>query len=129
MSPVEYRTILIYRPMYPLFPINDVCRKTCLDTFGEHAAHCREFPGFKCRHDLIRDVLIFLGMHEYLWRKRHMWSFWLIHKRGNQHFGWRMFYTWMGRRQNAYVDLTVFFRLLEWGSKILLSAILFFFFF
>ncbi|GJW95379.1 ribonuclease H-like domain-containing protein [Tanacetum coccineum] len=25
--------------------------------FGEHAVHCKELPGFKYRHDLVRDVL------------------------------------------------------------------------
>ncbi|KAJ0468913.1 hypothetical protein HanIR_Chr14g0702081 [Helianthus annuus] len=34
-----------------------VCHKLCLDSFGEHAVHCRELPGFKYRHDLVRDVL------------------------------------------------------------------------
>ncbi|KAJ0771049.1 putative exostosin [Helianthus annuus] len=60
MSPVEYRTILKYRLMIPLFPVDEVCpvcHKACLDSFGEHAIHCRELPGFKYRHDLVRDVL------------------------------------------------------------------------
>ncbi|XP_076901857.1 uncharacterized protein LOC143556417 [Bidens hawaiensis] len=60
MSPVEYRAILKYRLMVPLFPVDDpcpVCRKACLDSFGEHAVHCKELPGFKYRHDLVRDVL------------------------------------------------------------------------
>ncbi len=60
MSPVEYRTILRYRLMIPLFPVDEVCpvcRKACLDTFGEHAVHCKELPGFKYRHDFVRDVL------------------------------------------------------------------------
>ncbi|KAJ0542228.1 putative reverse transcriptase domain, exostosin [Helianthus annuus] len=60
MSAVEYRAILKYRLMVPLFPVDDpcpVCRKSCLDTFGEHAIHCKELPGFKYRHDLVRDVL------------------------------------------------------------------------
>ncbi|MCI56077.1 auxilin-like protein, partial [Trifolium medium] len=59
MSQAEYRTILRYRLMIPLFPKDEVClvcRKACLDTFEEHAAHCRELPGFKDRHDLVRDV-------------------------------------------------------------------------
>ncbi|KAK2440731.1 hypothetical protein QL285_012108 [Trifolium repens] len=59
-SPIEYRTILKYRLMIPLFPIDEVChvcRKACLDNFGEHAVHCREFLGFKYRHDFVRDVL------------------------------------------------------------------------
>ena len=33
------------------------CRKACLDTFGEHEVHCKELPGFKYRHDMVRDVL------------------------------------------------------------------------
>ena len=60
MSPVEYRTILRYRLMIPLFPIDEVCpicRKACLDTFGEHAVHCKELLGFKYIQDFVRDVL------------------------------------------------------------------------
>ncbi|XP_022040435.1 uncharacterized protein LOC110942984 [Helianthus annuus] len=60
MSAVEYRAILKYRLMIPLFPVDEpcpVCRKVCLDTFGEHAVHCKELPGFKYRHDLVRDIL------------------------------------------------------------------------
>ncbi|GJR85325.1 hypothetical protein Tco_0209336 [Tanacetum coccineum] len=34
-----------------------VCRKACLDSFGEHAVHYKELPGFKYRHDMVRDVL------------------------------------------------------------------------
>ncbi|KAJ0483535.1 putative exostosin [Helianthus annuus] len=46
--------------LVPLFPVEDlcpVCRKACLDSFGEHAVHCKELLGFKYRHDLVRDVL------------------------------------------------------------------------
>ncbi|KAL7603985.1 hypothetical protein Lser_V15G19890 [Lactuca serriola] len=60
MSPVEYRTILKYRLMIPIFPAGEicpVCRKAGLDSFGEHAVHCKELPGFKYRHDMVRDVL------------------------------------------------------------------------
>ncbi|GJZ02795.1 hypothetical protein Tco_0520756 [Tanacetum coccineum] len=42
MSLVEYHTILKYRLMIPLFPVNaicPVCRMACLDSFGEHAVH------------------------------------------------------------------------------------------
>jgi len=45
--------------MIPLFSIDEVCsvyRKVCLDTFGEHVVHCKEFSGFKYRHDFVRDV-------------------------------------------------------------------------
>ncbi|GJY38475.1 hypothetical protein Tco_0424839 [Tanacetum coccineum] len=34
-----------------------VCRKVCLDSFEEHAVHCKELPGFKYRRDMVRDVL------------------------------------------------------------------------
>ncbi|KAJ0481756.1 putative exostosin [Helianthus annuus] len=60
MSAVEYRAILRYRLMIPLFPVDEpcpICRKACLDSFGEHAIHCKELPGFKYRHDWVRDVL------------------------------------------------------------------------
>jgi len=46
--------------MIPLFPIDEVCavcRNACLNTFGEHVVHCKELPGFKYRHDFVRDVL------------------------------------------------------------------------
>ncbi|GJR29728.1 hypothetical protein Tco_1105960 [Tanacetum coccineum] len=35
----------------------DHVRKVCLDSFGEHAVHYKKLPGFKYRHDLVRDVL------------------------------------------------------------------------
>ncbi|KAK9048234.1 hypothetical protein SSX86_016863 [Deinandra increscens subsp. villosa] len=60
MSAVEYRAILKYRLMIPIYPNDEpcpVCRKACLDSFGEHAVHCKELPGFKYRHDWVRDVL------------------------------------------------------------------------
>ncbi|GJU59436.1 putative ribonuclease H-like domain-containing protein [Tanacetum coccineum] len=61
MSPVEYYTILKYRLMIPLFFVDaicPVCRKACLDSFGEHAVHCKELPRFKYQHDMVRDVLL-----------------------------------------------------------------------
>ncbi|MFS8029942.1 putative exostosin [Helianthus anomalus] len=61
MSAVEYRSSLKYRLMIPMFPNDEtcsVCRKACLDKYGEHALHCRELPGFKYRHDFVRDTLM-----------------------------------------------------------------------
>nr|GEW54064.1 auxilin-like protein [Tanacetum cinerariifolium] len=46
--------------MIPLFLVDvicPVCRKACLDSFGEHSVHCKELPRFKYRHDMVRDVL------------------------------------------------------------------------
>ncbi|GKA89211.1 hypothetical protein Tco_0811023 [Tanacetum coccineum] len=59
ISPLEYRTILKYRLMitFSVDVICLVCRKACLDSFGEHAVHCKDLPGFKYRHDMVRDVL------------------------------------------------------------------------
>ncbi|RHN81003.1 hypothetical protein MtrunA17_Chr1g0194331 [Medicago truncatula] len=62
MSSVEYRTILRYRLMIPLFPVDDVCfvfRKVCLDTFVKHTVHCKELLGFKYKYDFVRDVIFF----------------------------------------------------------------------
>ncbi|GJV81438.1 putative reverse transcriptase domain-containing protein [Tanacetum coccineum] len=60
MSPVEYRTILKHHLKILLFSVDaicPVCRKACLDSFGEHAVHCKELPGFKYRHDMVRGIL------------------------------------------------------------------------
>ncbi|CAK8572934.1 unnamed protein product [Lathyrus sativus] len=60
MSMVEYYTILKYLLMIPLFPVDEVCPifpNVCLDTFRKHAIHCKELPGFKYRHNLVRDIL------------------------------------------------------------------------
>ncbi|XP_076930364.1 uncharacterized protein LOC143595136 [Bidens hawaiensis] len=60
MSLVEYRTILKYHLMIPLFPFDEICHvccKACLDSYGVHTVHCNELSGFKYRHDLVRDVL------------------------------------------------------------------------
>ena len=60
MSLVKYCTILRYRLLIPLFPNNKVChicRKACLDNFGEHVVHCKELHGFKYKHNFVRDVL------------------------------------------------------------------------
>ncbi len=60
MSAVEYRAILKYYLMIPMFPVDEpcpVCKKACLDKFGKHAFSCKEMSGFKYRHDLVRDAL------------------------------------------------------------------------
>ncbi|KAJ0744564.1 putative exostosin [Helianthus annuus] len=61
MSAMEYRSILKYCLMIPMLPNDETCplyRKACLDKYGEHALHCRELPGFKYRHDFVRDALM-----------------------------------------------------------------------
>ncbi|GKD17184.1 hypothetical protein Tco_1206342 [Tanacetum coccineum] len=60
MSPMECRTILKYRLMIPLFPVDEmcpICRKACLDSYGDHTVHFKELPGFKYRHDMVTGVL------------------------------------------------------------------------
>jgi hypothetical protein len=59
MSPVEYRTILRFRLMIQLFPINEVCpvcRKACLDTFWEHDVHYKELSA-------LSTGMTLLGIH------------------------------------------------------------------
>ncbi|KAJ0523272.1 putative exostosin [Helianthus annuus] len=60
MSAIEYRAIVKYRLMIPMYPEDEtcpICRKACMDKYGEHAVHCKELLGFKYRHDWVRDVL------------------------------------------------------------------------
>ncbi|KAL9255310.1 hypothetical protein AKJ16_DCAP16367 [Drosera capensis] len=60
MRPIEYRAVLKYRKMVPLFAENSVCpccRQHVLDVNGDHAVHCANSPGVKNCHDTIRDVL------------------------------------------------------------------------
>ncbi|GJS50794.1 hypothetical protein Tco_0624156 [Tanacetum coccineum] len=63
MSALEYRTILKYRLMIPLFPVDEpcpVCHKVCLDSFGEHASFAKKLPGFKYRMIWLgSDILVF----------------------------------------------------------------------
>ncbi|KAJ0467899.1 putative exostosin [Helianthus annuus] len=60
MSVVEYRAIHKYWLIIPMYPEDEtclICRKACMDKYGEHAMHCKELPEFKYRHDWVRDVL------------------------------------------------------------------------
>ncbi|KAL5704885.1 hypothetical protein ACHQM5_023249 [Ranunculus cassubicifolius] len=66
MSHIEYCTILRYWLMILIFPADEmypVCHKACLDEFSEHAVHCKNYPGFKYRHDHVRDTVF-----DMLWR-------------------------------------------------------------
>jgi len=59
MSLAEYHTILIHHLMIPLFLIDEVCPvylKTCQDTFGKHAIHCKELLSCKYIHDFVGDA-------------------------------------------------------------------------
>ncbi|MFS7986034.1 putative exostosin [Helianthus anomalus] len=61
MSAVEYKAILKYWLMISMYPEDEtcsICRKTCMDKYGEHAVHCKELPRLKYRHDWVRDVLL-----------------------------------------------------------------------
>jgi len=59
MSSVEYRTILRYRLMIPLFPISEVCpifRKVCLDTFGSMSFIVRSFSALSTYMTLLGNI-------------------------------------------------------------------------
>ncbi|KAJ0906645.1 hypothetical protein HanRHA438_Chr07g0289701 [Helianthus annuus] len=42
-------------PCHSQVSLRESCPQICINR--EHAAHCRELPGFKYRHDLVRGVL------------------------------------------------------------------------
>ncbi|GKA91902.1 hypothetical protein Tco_0813827 [Tanacetum coccineum] len=44
-------------PPKKTIPTKVVKQTLSSNSFGEHAVHCKELPGFKYRHDLVRDVL------------------------------------------------------------------------
>jgi len=111
LSPAEYRTIFRYRLMIPLFSIGEachVCRKVCLDTFGEHTIQYKELPGFKYRHDVVRDILfdIFRRARISVKKEAHV-NFMTnpLDKRSSLRFADVMVYRWVGGK-HACVDLT-----------------------
>jgi hypothetical protein len=60
MSLMENQAILKYRLMIPLFFVADlcpVCHKACLDTFGEHAIHCKELTRLQIQARLCSECL------------------------------------------------------------------------
>ncbi|KAL5714452.1 hypothetical protein ACHQM5_016415 [Ranunculus cassubicifolius] len=60
MNPRDYRAVLSYRLMIPLFMDDQLCQgcnKIQMDCFGDHAVHCKWDPGIKFRHDMVRDGL------------------------------------------------------------------------
>nr|ABN05744.1 hypothetical protein MtrDRAFT_AC148775g4v2 [Medicago truncatula] len=122
MSLVEYRTILRYRLMNPLFPIDEVCpvcRKACLDTFGEHVVHCKELPGFKYRHDFVRDVLFDIFRRAGVSVKKEAPVNFLtdpLERRSTLRHADVMVYGWVGGK-HACVDLTGVSQLVGLGVR------------
>ncbi|KAL5717905.1 hypothetical protein ACHQM5_010858 [Ranunculus cassubicifolius] len=60
MASREYRAILGYRLMIPMFfddQFCNGCNKVMMDEWGDHAVHCKSDPGIKHRHDVVRDGL------------------------------------------------------------------------
>jgi len=111
MSPVEYCTTLRYRLMIPLFSIDEVCpvcRKACLDTFGEHVVHCKELLGFKYKHDFVRDVLFDIFRRTRISVKKEAPGNFLtgpLDRRSTLRPADAMVYRWVGGK-HACVDLT-----------------------
>lgn len=63
LDPFPYRLALRYRLGLPVFPYSFPCPRcgeASVDPFGDHALHCRVLPGYKQRHDHVRDVLVSL---------------------------------------------------------------------
>jgi len=60
LDPRPYRLGLRYRlglPVYSKISLCPRCQTTRLDSLGDHAVHCPNNPGFKARHDGVRDTL------------------------------------------------------------------------
>jgi hypothetical protein len=97
--------------MIPLFPIDEictVCHKACLDQFGEHAVHCREFLGFKYRHDFVRDVLYDISQRAGISVKKKAFANFLTDPqegRSTLRPADVLMYGWIGRK-HACADLT-----------------------
>jgi hypothetical protein len=97
--------------MILLFPIDEVClvcRKACLDNFGEHAVHCRELSGIKYRHDFVRDVLFDVFRRARISAKKEAHANFLIDPQEGQSTLRPtdvMVYGWVGGK-HACVDLT-----------------------
>lgn len=63
---VQYRTIFRYHLLILLFPVDEVClvcRKTYLDTFREHAVHCRKLMNSNIGMTFL-DMLFFINFDE-----------------------------------------------------------------
>lgn len=61
-----FRAVLQYRLMLPIFDgksLCSCCQRCVLDVMGDHALVCRNEPGHKFRHDLVRD-----GLYDVLWQ-------------------------------------------------------------
>ncbi|KAL5723796.1 hypothetical protein ACHQM5_007146 [Ranunculus cassubicifolius] len=66
MTPKDYRAVLSYRLMIPIFAEGQACggcNRFMMDQYGDHAVQCKGDPGIKHRHDTVRD-----GLHDILRR-------------------------------------------------------------
>nr|GFB69696.1 putative reverse transcriptase domain-containing protein [Tanacetum cinerariifolium] len=110
ISLVEYHIILKYRLMIPLLSVDaicPVCRKACLDSFGEHVVHCKELPGFNYRHDMLRDVLFHICRRAGISAKKALVNFITNPSDGRSTFRPAnvLVFGWVGGK-HACVDLT-----------------------
>ncbi|GJX09420.1 hypothetical protein Tco_0199279 [Tanacetum coccineum] len=124
MSTVEYCTILKYRLIIQLFPVDEiclVCRKACLDSFGEHAVHYKELLGFKYRHDMVRDVIFDVCRRARISAKKEAHVNFLtdpLDGRSTLRSAGVLIFGWVGGK-HACVDLTEVSPLLGLSSRVL----------
>ncbi|PNX84466.1 auxilin-like protein [Trifolium pratense] len=118
MSPIEFLSVLKYRPMISLFPANEVCpvcRKACLDRFVEHAFHCRELPDYKYRHDFVRNIIFYVFKRDRVSMKKEAFVNFLtdpLERRSTQRSSDVLVYGWVGGK-HACVNLTGVFPLMS----------------
>ncbi|GJY86263.1 putative reverse transcriptase domain-containing protein [Tanacetum coccineum] len=122
MSPVEYRTIMKYRLMIPLFPVDEICPvycKACLDSFREHVIHYKEFISFKYRHDMVRDVFYDVCRRAGITAKKEAPVNFLtdqLDERSTLKLDDVLIFGWVVGK-HACVDLTTVSPLVRWSSK------------
>ena len=113
MDAVDYRAILHYRLLLPLFPDRSQCRacsQFIMDRYGDHALHCAANPGLKRRHDFLRDTIVALSVEAGLQCRREPQDISFTSASNQPLYPADVFYpNWLGgpgRRRHACVDVT-----------------------
>jgi len=95
-------------------------RHSCIP-LGSTQFVIRSFPTSNTSVTLLEmSSLIYLGGHEYLWKRRHQWTSWSTHKKEDRHLGKKvLWYTSGVGGKHACVDLTSVSLLMRLGIRVL----------
>ena len=113
MDAADYRAILHYRLLIPLFQDQSQCRactQFVMDRYGDHALHCTATPGLKRRHDFLRDTIVSLSVEAGIHCRREPPEINFTSQSNHTLLPADVFYPrWLGgpgRRLHACVDVT-----------------------